>query len=76
MHIIVRRHKLRVCQFFSQALAESARQGTRSYVSVARDEVRGRAALDLTEDLREQLLQISNLRYVKNLPGTLPPAQW
>ncbi|MAF76427.1 MAG: hypothetical protein CMF17_11365 [Idiomarinaceae bacterium] len=68
---ILHRHMLRVCQSYCNAVKESARLCTRLYVSVARDEARGGQVALLSDEVRKELLEKSNLRYVKNLPGTL-----
>ena len=42
------------------------------YISLACDSVESRQTELFTDALRRQMLEKSNLRYVKNLPGTLP----
>ena len=71
VHYVVHRHQLRVCQAYRNAAATSAAKGQQLYISVASDDLsegKGR----MTDEIRELLLKRTNLRSVKNLPGTLP----
>ena len=68
---IFHRHVLRVAQSYCNAVKESAHIQSRLYVSVACDEASAKDMPLLTTSVRRALLEKSNLRYVKNLPGTL-----
>ena len=71
VHYVVHRHQLRVCQAFRNAAATCAAALQPLYVSVACDEL-AEGPGRLTDEVRGLLLKKNNLRFVKNLPGTLP----
>ena len=72
VQFIMHRHVLRVCQSYCNAVAETTRLGLPLYVSIAADEVKEKGGEVLTDSVRRELLEKSNLRYVKNVPSTLP----
>ena len=69
---LLHRHNLRVPQSYSNALRECLRMGVRLYLSVACDETRDGSEVPFTEELRKELLEITNLGDTQNLPGVLP----